>query len=192
VTSTDAAHLTATADRSTVAMPWRLSWRADPDALPLANRHYNRQSPESAQFVPPGRCVVLTGGDPVSALWVTSWPLAEYTRHAWPRAWVCSCFRREAGPPASVMIRAAVAATRAVLGDPPALGMVTFIDRSQVRPTIRRGVATWGYTYRLAGFVDAGETAGGLLALLLPPESMPPPESPVGHGPGLFAPRQSE
>lgn len=36
-----------------IAQPWRLSWRADPRALPLADRHYNRQKIGSAQFVPP-------------------------------------------------------------------------------------------------------------------------------------------
>lgn len=73
------------------------------------------------------------------------------------------------------MIVDAVAATREFFGDPPALGMVTFIDRDKVRPTMRRGQKTWGHTYRLAGFAEAGETKGGLLALQLLPEKMPPP-----------------
>lgn len=62
--------------------PWRLSDRADPAALPVADRHYNRQKIGSPQFVPPGRCLVLLTEDR-TALWVTSWPFAEYVRHAW-------------------------------------------------------------------------------------------------------------
>lgn len=37
---------------------WALSHRADARALPIADRHYNRQKIGSPQFVPPGRCVV--------------------------------------------------------------------------------------------------------------------------------------
>ena len=40
-------------------MRWSLSWRADPRAAAIADRHYNRQKPGADQFVPPGRCVVL-------------------------------------------------------------------------------------------------------------------------------------
>lgn len=40
-------------------MPWCLSHRFDPAAKALADRHYNRQKPDSPQFVPPGACLVL-------------------------------------------------------------------------------------------------------------------------------------
>ena len=40
-------------------MRWTLSYRADPRAKVLADRHYNRQNPDSDQFVPPGKCLVL-------------------------------------------------------------------------------------------------------------------------------------
>lgn len=57
-------------------MNWRLSHRADKAALPLADRHYNRQKQWTPQFVPPGRCLVfLTSGK--DALWVSSWPFKE-------------------------------------------------------------------------------------------------------------------
>ena len=159
--------------------PWALSDRADPEARGVADRHYNRQKPGTRQFVPPGRCLVLKAP---GAVWVTSWPFAEYVKHAWPGAWVCSAFRRECAdsPRASDMIRAAVAATRWRWPDVPALGMITFVDRAKVRPTVVRGVETWGWTYRRAGFVDTGETKGGLLALRLQPADMPAAMEPRG------------
>jgi hypothetical protein len=43
----------------TEAMNWELSHRADQRARRVADRHYNRQSHGSPQFVPPGRCCVL-------------------------------------------------------------------------------------------------------------------------------------
>lgn len=167
-------------------MDWELSYRADPPARAVADRHYNRQSVGAAQFVPPGRCLVLTAPGP--CLWVTSWPLAEYTKHAWAGAWVNSTFRREDGDvPASELIRQAVAATLARFGDPPPLGMVTFIDRDEVRPTMVRGGPVWGWTYLRAGFRPAGETAGGLLAMQLLPADMPPPRAAIGAQVALFA-----
>jgi hypothetical protein len=166
-------------------MIWRLSNRADPRARLLADRHYNRQKPGAPQFVPPGRCVVLLSRCE-RALFVTSWPFAEYVKHSWAGAWVNSCFRREGGgPPASDLILAAVAATRS-LWEPPALGMVTFVDPAHVRPTIVRGKPVYGYCYRKAGFEHVGYTAGGLWAWQLPPERMPVPEPPFRTQGDLF------
>jgi hypothetical protein len=102
---------------------------------------------------------------------VTSWPFAEYVKHAWAGAWVCSCFRNEGPRLSSELIRDAVAATRAHFGDPPPLGMVTFVDRDKTRR--KRDP---GRCYRRAGFVHVGETKGGLVALQLLPHAMPAPE----------------
>lgn len=154
-------------------MLWRISNRADPVACAIADRHYNRQKIGSPQFVPPGRCMVLLSSDS-GALWVTSWPYAEYVKHRWPGAWVNSCFRREGGARASDLIRDALACTRWFYGDPPALGLVTFIDRDKVRP--RR--AGYGKCYLHAGFEPDGETEGGLLAFRIRPERMPEPQAP--------------
>ena len=165
-------------------MVWQLSHRADHKARLVADRHYNRQKPGTPQFVPPGRCMVLYanegGGE---ALWVTAWPYAEFVRHAWAGAWVCSAFRNEAAGRASDLIVAALAHTRAFFGRPPDNGMVTFVDRSRVRPTMVRGQPVWGWTYRKAGFREVGETKGGLLALQLLPEDFP---EPITVEPGLF------
>src|SRR5437879_4360116 len=113
-------------------MRWQLSHRFDSAALPLADRHYNRQKIGSPQFVPPGRCIVLITEDR-SALWVTSWPFGGYVKHAWPGAWVNSMFRNEGGSLSSDLIYDAIAATRALWPTVPPLGIVTFIDPGNVR-----------------------------------------------------------
>ena len=164
-------------------MRWRRSWRADPEARALADRHYNRQSIGATQFVPPGRCLVLlaTTGP---ALWITSWPFAEYVRHAWGGAWMCSAFRNEGAGLSSELIVEAVAATRATFGDPPDLGMITFVAADKVRH--KRDP---GRCYLRAGFVAAGRTAGGLVALRLLPAAMPAACAPLPAVGPLFARR---
>lgn len=178
---------------------WALSHRADPRALALADRHYNRQKPGTPQFVPPGRCLVLLT-PAAEALWVTSWPIAEYVHHAWAGAWVNSLFRREGGTIASEMIREAVAATRAVWGIPPPPGLVTFVDQDKVRH--KRDP---GRCYRKAGFIPAHcpthwpvrrvdadcaacrhETMGGLSVWQMLPADMPAASAPIGFTPPLF------
>ena len=160
---------------------WWRSHRADPAVVPLADRHYNRQKIGSPQFAPPGRCLVLKTR-PVDAFWITSWPFAEYVRHAWAGAWVCSAFRNEGPHLSSDLILDAVRATRAEYGEPPALGMITFVDASQVRR--KRDP---GRCYRRAGFTPCGETKGGLVALQLLPADMPDPVPSREMQPELFA-----
>ncbi len=149
-------------------MNWRLSNRADPRALPLADRHYNRQKPGTPQFVPPGRCLVLLTD---SALWVSSWPFAEYVKHEWAGAWICSCFRNEGDVLSSLLIAEAVAVTRAEWGDPPAIGFITFVDASKTRR--KRDP---GRCYRRAGWRHVGFTKGGLWTLQQLPSEMPEAE----------------
>lgn len=151
-------------------MHWFKSHRADPAARKIADRHYNRQKPGTPQFVPPGRCLVLKTP---TAFWVTSWPFAEYVRHAWPRAWICSAFRNEGKVLSSVLIRQALAVSRWKWPEVPELGMVTFVDRSKVRST------NPGSCYLHAGFTRLREkTKGGLIVLQMLPDEMPEPEAP--------------
>lgn len=162
-------------------MIWALSHRADPRACALADRHYNRQKIGSPQFVPPGRCVVLLSicG---RALWVTSWPFAQYVKHAWAGAWVNSLFRNEGAGLSSELIVAAVAATKAVYGEPPALGIVSFVDADKTRR--KRDP---GRCYVKAGWKRVGHTKGGLIALQQLPDAMPEPQHPIGMTPQLIA-----
>ncbi len=154
-------------------MKWHLSNRFDPKSRVLADRHYNRQKIGTPQFVPPGRCCVFRTVDD-QAFWVTSWPFAEYVKHAWPGAWVCSAFRNEGPDMASELIREAVSATRSFFGEPPPLGMITFVDPKKVKPTIRRGKPLWGYSYYKAGFRAVGMTKAKLWAFQMLPDEMPP------------------
>lgn len=156
-------------------MTWRLSHRADLASRLIADRHYNRQKIGTPQFVPPGRCLVLIADDE-SALWVTSWPFAEYVKHAWAGAWVNSCFRNEGAGLSSDLIREAVAVTRWRWPDTPSLGLVTFVDASKVRAKRNPG-----YCYDRAGFSLVGETKGGLLAWQLLPADMPDAVEPLPH-----------
>lgn len=161
-------------------MRWRLSHRADPRALPLADRHYNRQKIGSPQFVPPGRCVVLLTGK-ADALWVTSWPFAEFTKHAWAGAWVNSLFRNESQNISSELIREAISATLAVWPIPPKLGMITFVDSKKIKHKRDPGCC-----YKKAGFTNVGKTKGGLLAFQLLPDQFPEAEKFPGLQQSMF------
>lgn len=171
-------------------MNWHLSHRADPRAVQLADRHYNRQKIGTPQFVPPGRCLVLLTEN-ADALWVTSWPFAAYVKHAWAGAWVCSSFRNESAVLSSELIHEAVAVTRWFkhmpvpdgdgglanelwLDDPePPMGFITFVDADKTRR--KRDP---GRCYRKAGWSHVGYTEGGLVALQL--LNMPDVAAPMG------------
>lgn len=159
----------------TTRMRWVESWRADPVARALADRHYNRQKVGAAQFVPPGACNVLRtpAGD---ALWITSRPYAEYVKHAWAGAWMCSAFRNESPHVSSELIVEAVAATRYLAGDPPPLGFVTFVD-----PAKTRRKRDPGRCFVRAGWTRLRErTKAGLIVLQLLPADFPEPRAPLG------------
>ena len=155
-------------------MLWIRSWQADPEAREIADRHYSRKKPGSAQFTPPGRKLVLKSVD-LRAYWVTSYPYAQYVQHAWAGAFVCSAFRNEGRYLSSTLIRDALACTRDVWPDVPDLGMITFVDEGKVRRK-----AHPGYCYRMAGFKPVGYTkTRGLLALQLLPADFPLAEPPL-------------
>ena len=161
-------------------MEWCSSWRTDRRIRPLADRHYSRQSIGADNFVPPGRCLVLRT-ELNDCYWVTSWPYAEYVKHEWAGAWICSAFRKERPGLASELIRQAVAATRWYWPEIPDLGMVTFVDASKVRH--KRDP---GRCFLRAGFKLVGTTKGGLLAFQMSPDEMPPAEMPMNVNLSLF------
>jgi hypothetical protein len=101
------------------------------------------------------------------AVWVTSWPIAKYVKHAWAGAWVNSLFRNEGAGLASTLIVEAVLATLRIWPEPPPEGLVTFVDAGCVKA--KRDP---GYCYKMAGFEKVGMTKGGLIAWHLPHERM--------------------
>lgn len=157
---------------------WTLSHRFDPAALPLADRHYSRKKVGSPQFVPPGRCLVLLSKNR-QALWVTSWPFAEYCKNLWPGAWLNALFRNEGAGLASDLIRQAVAATRA-RWQPPDNGIVTLANPAKLPGVLVRGERVYGYCYLKAGWKHIGFTQGGLWIWQQLPEEMPPAVAPLG------------
>ena len=154
-------------------MNWILSNRCDPDTRLLADRHYNRQKVGAVGFVPPGRCLVLLA-DNKSAFLVTSFPYAQFVKHAWAGAFVCSAFRNEGNYLSSDLIRQACACTIWKWPEIPDLGMVTFINMEKVRKK-----RDFGRCYLRAGFKVCGKTKSGLLALQLLPENFPKKEEPL-------------
>lgn len=181
-------------------MNWRMSHRFDPRALPIADSHYNRQKPGTPQFVPPGRCFVLLT-EKADALWVTSYPFAQYVKHAWAGAWINSLFCNRGRILSSELIVEAVAATR-LFFDLPALGMITFVDEAKTRK--RRGkLSPPGKCYLEAGFRQAicpshmirvddcaacnGRSKGGLVALQMLPCDMPEAAKPYSDQMELVA-----
>jgi hypothetical protein len=87
-------------------------------------------------------------------------------------------FRNESPTLSSVLIRQAVAITRYAYddadGNPPDLGMISFVNAAKVRH--KRDP---GRCFLKAGFRNVGATKGGLVALQLLPEDIPPPSVPV-------------
>lgn len=162
-------------------MRWHRTWRADPRAAAIADRHYSRKRPGTAQFAPPGRCFVLVTAA-ADALWVTTWQRPEYTEHGLGDVWLCTIFRNEGAGLSSELIREALAATRAAWGDPPADGppacdvcgkaggTFTFIDTRKVRR--KRDP---GRCFIRAGFhrLDRLTKDRGLVILHLPPAEHP-------------------
>lgn len=151
---------------------WWRTWRADPHAAALADRHYSRRTPGSGQFAPPGPVLVLITAErrAVWVSWRTSYPDADWLTDAW----CCTLFRNEAPELylSSDLVSAAVAATRAVWGDPPTGGTVTTVDPGQVRS--KRDP---GRCFLRAGFTDTGlrTVDRGLHVLRLAPAAHPAP-----------------
>lgn len=133
---------------------WMRSSRFDPAAKALADRHYNRQKPDSPQFVPPGHCVVLLSKCQ-KAVWVTSWQ--QYADHEWAGAWTNTLFRNEGAGLSSQLIEEALSLTADEWEFPPE-GCVTFVDEDYVKPTMVRGRKIYGFCYMKAGFEHIGYT----------------------------------
>lgn len=149
---------------------WQRTWRADPRAAALADRHYSRKTIGADQFAPPGPVLVLITADGRACwvTWRTAYPDADWLRDAW----CCTLFRNEAPDLylSSDLVTAAVAATVAAWGEAPAGGTVTTIDAGKVRA--KRDP---GRCFLRAGFADTGIRTldRGLVVLRLAPDAHP-------------------
>ncbi len=160
-------------------MNWIVTHQYDRRAAHLADRHYSRQKPGTPKFSPPGRKLVLITRD-ASAVWVTSWPLAEYVRRDYADAWICTLFRNESPILSSSLILEAIAITRWKYGSPPASGMITMIDPTKIQS------CNPGYCFKVAGFQHIDYTKrAGLHILQLASAKIPQAASPLGVLPWL-------
>lgn len=166
-------------------MNWFYSDSCDVKARRIADTHYSRQKPGTARFVKPGSCLVLLNKT-IDALWVTSNCIAEYVRHDWRGAWENSLFKNDSDERASDLIKKAVSVTRYYYGQPPSLGIVSFVNPNKVRGIKRRGKTIYGYCYLKAGWRHVGFTKGGLWVWQQLPDEMPPPEKPFYWQRSLF------
>lgn len=159
-------------------MKWALSHRADPRALPLADRHYSRQKPGTPQFVRSGHCIVLLT-ESADALWVSTFQ--TFVKHGFVGVWECTLFRNESPHLSSELIREAMSATRWAWGDPPARGFLTSVDAGKIRR--KRDP---GRCFVRAGFERVGESKSGKLWFLCPPALIPNAETPLGAAINMF------
>jgi hypothetical protein len=157
-------------------MHWMVTHQYDSRGAHLADQHYSRKTIGSKKFAPPGRKLVLITVDG-SAIWVTSWPDAQYVHRAYPDAWICTIFRREdtCPIPASQLIKEAIAVTLWKYGVPPETGMITMVNADKVACEIP------GYCFKRAKFKHVGFTKrAGLHILQILPARMPAPARPIG------------
>ncbi len=126
----------------------------DQECRMLADRHYSRQQHGSAQFVPPGRRIVLRDAAGL-VVFVWSWP--EHRRDN-QTGYCCTLFRNESDRQSSgIIIEAENYAAR--LWGPGR--MFTYVDALKVRST------NPGYCFQCAGWRKAGRSKVNGLMLLV-------------------------
>lgn len=159
---------------------WERVNRRDRRAIALADRHYSRTVVGAPQVGGAGFLTILVtpAGD---AAWIarrcrTNEDGTGFGQvHGWSGAWENTMFRNESVVLSSTLIREAVAITRWVFGDPPPLGMVTFVNAD-----LTRHKRDPGRCYLKAGFKRDGFTKGGLWVMRLHAEDFPAAMPPLG------------
>jgi len=135
--------------------PWMLTHKGDAACRMLADRHYSRQTPGADMFCRPGKNLVLRTAL-ADAVWVT-W---SGIRDDGLQAWECTIFRNESPHMSSQMIKAAVTATLAEWGTPPADGLITYVAPDKIR-SINPGCC-----FKRAGWQRIGQSKRRRLMLL--------------------------
>lgn len=140
--------------KDAMAMTWEQVTKFDARAAELADRHYSRQRPGSAQFMPPGRTLALLTHDG-RALWCVALNLSPRGGYRWR----CTLFRNEGAGLSSNLIREATALTLSLwperYGHLPAVPLTTEVDPTKVRRKrdfgrcfLRAGWTAIGYRVR--------------------------------------------
>jgi len=132
--------------------------KAHPMLVALADRHYTRQQPGTAQFTRPGvnLCLLLDDG---SAGWVTWRPIPTVGRMDGLWCWECTFFRNEGRMLSSDLVRSATDYTHRVWGWPPRDGLITAVGVDQT--AARRGRANPpGWCFIQAGWTPTHERDG--------------------------------
>jgi hypothetical protein len=119
--------------------------KTDPRAVALADRHYSRQTPGAAQFMPPGRTLVLLADRCV-------WGVCENRDPAGAKRCRVTIFRNEGSRLSSELVTAATRATLAWMT--PGLVLETEVDRTRVRAK-----ADPGYCFLCAGWLPVATCA---------------------------------
>ena len=132
------------------------TWAADPECARLADRHYARQTPGAAQFMPSGKKLILrdAAGDVVFG-WLWSPPAL---RADGEDGYNCTIFRNESSRLASAVILEAEQCAVAKWGPHRAF---TYVDPQKVAPTIVRSHPVWGFCFYKAGWRFARLSQGG-------------------------------
>lgn len=142
---------------------WHRTTKFDRAAAALADRHYNRRTVGSPQFMPPGETVVLISGDTLALFgWWRPHPRSGLRSMNGLDGWTCSIFRNESRVRSSDLILAAETALAAEKSCGPD-GLLTYIWRKKVQSP------NPGYCFKCAGYRRIGESADRQKDLLQKP-----------------------
>jgi hypothetical protein len=142
--------------------PWERRTKFDTEAAALADRHYNRRTPGSNQFMPPGETVVLVAPSAVFGWWR---PHPSSGLRAWNNldGWTCTIFRNESEVLSSAMILEAEHALIDLASSCGPDGLITYVWDSRVRSV------NPGACFKAAGWKRTGRSADGRKTLLQKP-----------------------
>jgi hypothetical protein len=143
-------------------MLWRRVTKFDPRACALADRHYSRRSPGSAQFMPPGETIVLLAKDGLAVFgWWRPAPRSGLAAMNGLDGWTCTIFRREGGGAraSEMIIDAEHYLYSSGYGIGPD-GLITYVWDRRVASELP------GYCFMRAGWKRAGRSADDRKTLL--------------------------
>jgi hypothetical protein len=152
---------------------WKHAWHKDVHGRQLADRHYSRKTVGAAEYMPPGYKIVLMGEDNTAVWGIQRNSIRSgVLRRDGFECWDNTIFRKENDLLASDLIREAIAICLGFWPQIPRDGLHTFIDPLKVKPTMVRGVKTWGRCYTKSGFEYHSDTQSGLMRFVLSAEKM--------------------